>query len=652
MPSDTSIRKSLVQIRAKIKEYNYKAPWQPPSLKLCRGSGFILADRKIITNAHIVSGEVFIEVRVADSPNWYPAKIENIGHDCDLALLSVDDENFWNNADHLELGNQVDIEDSICVYGFPVGGNELCATKGIVSRIELQHYLHSEIELLDIQIDAAINPGNSGGPALSNDNKVVGITHQGNMMMQNQGYIIPLSVLTHFLSDCELGLYCGFPEISLQTQAMSNSNMRELFGMKDYQTGVRITNIDPFSAAASILYRDDIILSVDGHNVENDGTIRTSDNKRLKFDYLIQQKFLGDTIVFQVLRDDVILTVKVPLTNSCGSTNIYTHDIPNQQPTYYIYGGLLFQPVTKSFNNFVAKQANNGNKLDNLSLDSVKKTNDMIEVVFLTDILNDEINNGYYDYVYNRINRVNGRRVNTIWDIVESIEENKNPYHVIVIGNGVKIVIKNISELKNHEILQKYSIKKDRSDNLTSTAGKNNYFLQFPIGIRKNIYYNARSHYEKNKSIFLPLEKKVYFIASDAKLRGSTCISTLFDIFKKDTNFPLASKIVNDAKQEGFISDISWVRKSNSSIMLVNLNPNKSGIELEEFFLNSLLSKEQGIKIIKEILHKSIGNPYNFNPPDLNTEHRENNFFLSAYNANAKESKPKINKSLNLTRQL
>jgi len=56
--------------------------------------------------------------------------------------------------------------------GYPIGGESLSVTAGVVSRIELQEYAQGGETLLAIQIDAAINSGNSGGPVINDDDKV------------------------------------------------------------------------------------------------------------------------------------------------------------------------------------------------------------------------------------------------------------------------------------------------------------------------------------------------------------------------------------------------------------------------------------------------------------------------------------------------
>jgi hypothetical protein len=50
------------------------------------------------------------------------------------------------------------VKSPIAVAGYPVGGDSLSITKGIVSRVSMVRYSQSG-RLLGIQIDAAINPG-------------------------------------------------------------------------------------------------------------------------------------------------------------------------------------------------------------------------------------------------------------------------------------------------------------------------------------------------------------------------------------------------------------------------------------------------------------------------------------------------------------
>lgn len=57
------------------------------------------------------------------------------------------------------------LQDAVAVVGYPIGGDTISVTSGVVSRIEVTSYVHGSTELLGVQIDAAINSGNSGKPA-------------------------------------------------------------------------------------------------------------------------------------------------------------------------------------------------------------------------------------------------------------------------------------------------------------------------------------------------------------------------------------------------------------------------------------------------------------------------------------------------------
>lgn len=74
----------------------------------------------------------------------------------------------------------------LCYEPNYAGGDNISITKGVVSRVEVTKYSHSQSKLMTTQIDAAINPGNSGGPVIM-ENKVVGVAFQGLSRSQNTG---------------------------------------------------------------------------------------------------------------------------------------------------------------------------------------------------------------------------------------------------------------------------------------------------------------------------------------------------------------------------------------------------------------------------------------------------------------------------------
>ncbi len=208
--------KSVIQIMTAGQQPVWDAPWRSESVRRSSGTGFVISRRRIITNAHVVSWARQILVRRYQDPKPYIAKVSFIAHDCDLAVLSVDDDSFFEGLEALPIGPLPKVRSTVVTYGYPAGGEQISYTRGVVSRIEVQTYVHiGNRSMLVVQTDAAINPGNSGGPVIQDD-QVVGVAFQGAGGLENTGYFIPTRVIQHFLTDIEDGGYHGFPQAGVR----------------------------------------------------------------------------------------------------------------------------------------------------------------------------------------------------------------------------------------------------------------------------------------------------------------------------------------------------------------------------------------------------------------------------------------------------
>ncbi|MDP9253612.1 MAG: serine protease, partial [Verrucomicrobiota bacterium] len=187
------IQKSLVRITATEVEPDYRAPWNSGAIQRGIGAGFVIDSSRIMTNAHVVSNNRYLSVEREGDPNKYQAKVLFVAHDCDLAVIGVSSPDFFKNMTPLTFGGIPQLESTVSAYGYPIGGERMSVTTGIVSRIDFQLYTHSSIDQhLAIQISAQINPGNSGGPVMQNG-KVVGVAFQGYSgdVAQGVAYMIP-----------------------------------------------------------------------------------------------------------------------------------------------------------------------------------------------------------------------------------------------------------------------------------------------------------------------------------------------------------------------------------------------------------------------------------------------------------------------------
>ncbi|MBN2302416.1 MAG: trypsin-like peptidase domain-containing protein, partial [Lentisphaerae bacterium] len=287
---------AVVKVHVVFQREDHTMPWQGGRPISATGTGFIIDGKRILTNAHVVSDAKFLQVQKNDDARMYDAVVEFIGHDCDLATLVVEDLSFYENTEALTFANTLPtLNDTVTVIGYPAGGSKLSITKGVVSRLDYNVYTHSGVDYhLVIQVDAAVNPGNSGGPVMLN-NHVVGLAFQGLSNAENIGYGIPVPVLRHFLDDIADGIYHGYPELGIGFMDTRNPAMREQLLMTDQMSGVVVYYVDPFGSAITHLKNGDVLLSIDGHRIADDGTINVDDNT-LIFSELLERKQCGETV--------------------------------------------------------------------------------------------------------------------------------------------------------------------------------------------------------------------------------------------------------------------------------------------------------------------------------------------------------------------
>lgn len=88
--------------------------------------GFVISGRRILTNAHVVFGATLVEVKRPDSGIMFKAKIRFFGHCCDLALLVIEEDGFWNELQPLELLEFLpNLSQPVIIAGYPSGENRV-----------------------------------------------------------------------------------------------------------------------------------------------------------------------------------------------------------------------------------------------------------------------------------------------------------------------------------------------------------------------------------------------------------------------------------------------------------------------------------------------------------------------------------------------
>jgi len=432
-------RRSVVRIYTVAQTPDYLVPWAPGGSQEGWGTGFIIAGRRILTNAHVVSNARFIALEKEHDSRRYEAKVKFIAHDCDMAMLEVLDSSFFEGTAALELGGVPALDSTVAVMGYPIGGDRLSITRGVVSRIDYRGYAHSGVDShLVVQIDAAVNPGNSGGPVIQ-ENTVVGVAFQGfsGMVAQNVGYMIPTPVVERFLHDVADGNYDLYIDIGFQYFPLINATHRRALGLGPGDYGVMVGEVLRAGAAHKYLETGDVLLAIDDHTIFSDGRVAL-DNDRLMLNEVVERKFKGDTVRLQLLRAGREMSVTMPLTTPWPYLmHARQYDV---RPRFLVFGGLVFQPLSSSFYEALQDRSVTLRYYYSQFLEAELYL-EHPEVVVISKILPDPTTSYLDKFLHAIVVEVNGTKIKTLADLAAAFDNPVEFYVIRLVGDPQPLVL-------------------------------------------------------------------------------------------------------------------------------------------------------------------------------------------------------------------
>jgi S1-C subfamily serine protease len=277
------------------------------------GSGFLVDDRHIVTNEHVVDAGDTVYVRYAGT-DWREVRVAGTDVYSDLAVIDADavpettDPLVWANT-RPAIGTRV------VAIGNPFGLSG-SVSEGIVSGVDRTLLGENGFSIAaGIQTDAAVNPGNSGGPLVDLDGNVVGVINSGGG--DNVGFAISaqlaLRVIPALVED---GSYAHpYMGVGLSNVSPILAEGNDL----EQASGVYINSVVSGGPSDGVLEGSTGTAVVDGVEVETGGDVvrRLDDTptptRQDLAAYLALETSPGDTMSVTVQRDGRRQTVDTTL---------------------------------------------------------------------------------------------------------------------------------------------------------------------------------------------------------------------------------------------------------------------------------------------------------------------------------------------------
>lgn len=162
------------------------------------GTGFIIANEKVITNAHVVAGVSEPVVTQTNTNSHIMGRVIAINREMDLALIYVP----GLIGEKLTFMGPVNPDQVGFVVGYPNGGRlstnaVLISTKfqSIGTNIDGSGQIEREV----IVFGGQVQPGNSGGPLLNESGQVLGIVFAADAQTKDTGYALTPDEILSFV---------------------------------------------------------------------------------------------------------------------------------------------------------------------------------------------------------------------------------------------------------------------------------------------------------------------------------------------------------------------------------------------------------------------------------------------------------------------
>jgi S1-C subfamily serine protease len=465
-PFDSSI------VRVTVTRYspNVLQPWTKANADDASATGFLIENKRVLTNAHVVQYASQIYVQPDNSPEKFEAKVVISAPEIDLAVLSIEDETFFENRKAIPmLDGLPKLKSPVNVYGYPLGGEQLSVTEGIISRIDF-----TALQLggagLRVQIDAALNPGNSGAPAIS-EGKLVGVAFQVMQQAENVGFLISIDEVKLFLDDIVDGVYDGKAQFFGEVQTVENDALRFKLGLPKGSGGALVTRVSRIVPDYPLRVGD-VITHVGDSALDQTAKVKVTDELSLPFHYLAPKLARDKKLRIKVLRDGKPLEIDIP---TAPRDLQLVRTLRGTYPRYFILGPLVFSVGTHEFLAGIGPQWGGvlmarRNPILTRLLDEPNFLGEEL-VVLSSPMFPHKITKGYGQAFGAVVGSVNGTPVKNLTHLVELLRDSSGDFlEIDFVDRGTEKLVFRRKEIMaaTEEILSNNGIRKQYSDDLAA----------------------------------------------------------------------------------------------------------------------------------------------------------------------------------------
>jgi hypothetical protein len=415
---------AIIHIEVTSKEYNYIQPWQVSESKVYK-TGVVVDGHLIITTAEGLNDQTEIRLKKQGGGLFSFGQVAWIDYQANLAAITTDEKDFWTGLQPAKLADPVPITGQVRILRWR--DDQLENRQGEIERMTVDSSVLSFVSVPVLKIDSTIL-GASYGEAVTVGDKLIGLACQQDGEAVSA---VPASFIASILQARADKHYTGLGYFDFTWDQVENPLCLEYLKLPGAPRGVIAKEVGLKPGVESLVKPHDVILQIDGFDIDAQGNYHDPDYKKLSLENLSSRgKWAGMDCKMKIWRDGKEMDIVYKLPKAEYSDELVANQSFDQDPEYVIAGGFVFTPLTNAY----LRSWGSGwrqrapFRLFYYNMDKVKP--DRPQRVILSQVLPHPINIGYEGLRNTVVDEINGIKIKTIADVATALKSPVNGFDV------------------------------------------------------------------------------------------------------------------------------------------------------------------------------------------------------------------------------
>lgn len=437
---------SCIRVNVTNQGFNFVRPWEKaPPIKR-NGLGAVLEGGRVLVTAELIVNHTYIELEQADTGEKTPAKVIGLDYEVNLALLAPEDpdSDILEGYKPLSLAENVRVGDTLEVWQLEDNGTP-ATTNGEVIKVSIgRYFVDGSYFLTNILRGSLQYRAGSFTLPVAKEGKLVGLLLSYDQNQQTSN-VIATEIIQHFLDDIDDGEYGGFPNLGISYAQTLDEQLRKFTKIDQFEGGVFVRRAaKDGSAAGAGIKTGDVILEVNGFEIDSRGNYDHPEYGKLNFSHLVRgDAAVGDVLPVKLVRDGEVMEIDLKLLRKPPEAYLVDPYMFDRGPRFLIFGGVIFQELTlpylKAWGDQWATRA--PFKLVHAHAhQDVYEEEGREKLVILSAVIRTPTTLGYENLNNLILTKVNDQEIHTIKDLKAALENPTDGIHKIEFDEFPKVI--------------------------------------------------------------------------------------------------------------------------------------------------------------------------------------------------------------------